>query len=67
MSTQANEMITIKPAKEGVSVLKPDGTHLANDGETVKRSSYWVRRLLDKDVEIVKPVAAAKAVAKKGE
>jgi hypothetical protein len=66
MSTQ-EEMITIKPAKEGVNVLKPDGTHLANDGETVKRSAFWVRRLSDKDVEIVKPANVAKAAAKKGE
>jgi hypothetical protein len=65
MSTQ--DMITIKPAKAGVNVLKPDGTHLANNGETVKRSAFWVRRLSDKDVEIVKPATVAKAAAKKGE
>lgn len=65
MSTQ--DMITIKPAKAGVNVLKPDGTHLANNGETVKRSAFWVRRLSDKDVEIVKPANVAKAAAKKGE
>ncbi|AWY02230.1 DUF2635 domain-containing protein [Marinomonas primoryensis] len=60
-------MITIKPAKEGVNVPKPDGKHLAAEGETVKRSAFWVRRLSDKDVEIVKPIAAAKAATKKGE
>ncbi|MCW4628281.1 MULTISPECIES: DUF2635 domain-containing protein [Marinomonas] len=62
MSTQ--EMITIKPAKAGVNVLKPDGTHLANDGETVKRSAFWVRRLSDGDIAIVQQ---AKTAAKKGE
>lgn len=66
MSTQ-EEMITIKPAKAGVNVLKPDGKHLSNDGETVKRSAFWVRRLSDGDVAIVKPIAAVKTAAKKGE
>ena len=67
MSAQEKEMITIKPAKAGVNVLKPNGEHLAAEGETVQRTSYWVRRLSDKDVEIVKPATVAKAAAKKGE
>lgn len=67
MSTQEKEMITIKPAKDGVNVLKPDGTHLAAEGEPVQRTAYWVRRLSDGDVAIVKPLAAVKTAAKKGE
>lgn len=73
MSTQASEMIKIKPAKDGVNVPKPDGTKLNPKGETVKRSAYWVRRLSDGDVALVdaaktKTATAEKAVAKsKGE
>lgn len=63
MSTQ-EKMITIKPAKAGVNVLKPNGEHLAADGETVQRTSYWVRRLSDGDIAIVQQ---AKTAAKKGE
>lgn len=51
-------MIKIKP-KNGLIVLKPDGSKLNPAGETVERSSYWIRRLKDGDVEIV-------AEAKKG-
>lgn len=44
--------ITIKP-RAGLSVLKPNGKHLATTGETVQRTSYWVRRLREGDVELI--------------
>lgn len=44
--------ITIKP-RAGLSVLKPNGEHLATTGETVQRTSYWVRRLREGDVELI--------------
>lgn len=54
--------IVVKPAK-GLTVLKPDGRKLAAEGETVTRTSFWLRRLQDGDVIEVKP--AAKATNKK--
>ncbi|GAA4651682.1 hypothetical protein GCM10023116_39660 [Kistimonas scapharcae] len=52
---------TIKPA-DGLKVRKPDGSHLAADGESVVLTGYWRRRLADGDV--VK--ATASKNAKKG-
>ena len=66
MSTQASEMIKIKPAKDGVNVPKPDGSKLSADGETVKRSAFWVRRLSDGDVVLVE-TAKTKSVAAKAD
>lgn len=43
----------IKPKKPHVQVRKPDGTHLCRDGESVKRTSFWLRRLNDGDVEVM--------------
>ncbi|MGU5685203.1 DUF2635 domain-containing protein [Aeromonas allosaccharophila] len=48
--------IVVKPAK-GLAVKKPDGSKLAAEGETVTRTSFWLRRLQDGDVTEVKPVA----------
>lgn len=42
----------IRP-KKGLKVPKLDGTFLKDDGELVKKNSYWVRRLNDGDVELV--------------
>lgn len=55
--------ITIKPTKVGVNVAKPDGAKLKAEGETVKRSAYWVRRLNDGDVVLVETKKAATATA----
>ncbi|AWK84474.1 hypothetical protein BST98_20795 (plasmid) [Photobacterium damselae] len=43
----------VLPAK-GVQVRKPDGTLLAQDGETVERCAFWLRRIMDGDVAIIK-------------
>lgn len=59
----ATEVIEIKPAKVGVSVPKPDGTRLKAEGEKVKRSAFWVRRLNDGDVVLLKAKTSSKAVA----
>ena len=57
--------IKVKPADLAIKVRKPDGTHLADDGETVTRNTFWVRRIADGDVVEVTETAAAPA-AKKG-
>ncbi len=54
----------LKP-KEGLSIRKPDGSKLAAEGERVPRTSFWLKRLADGDVIILKP--AAKATNKKAE
>lgn len=54
-------MITIKPANPAVNVRKQDGPFLAEDGEPVTRTAYWVRRLNDGDVVEVKDQAEADA------
>lgn len=53
-------LIKIKPAKEAVPVRKPTGEYLAATGESVERSSYWVRRIQDGDVVELKAQAKAK-------
>ncbi len=57
--------IKVKPANLAIKVRKPDGTHLADDGETVTRNTFWIRRIADGDVVEVTETAAASA-AKKG-
>lgn len=47
MSKQQQEFL--RPAK-GVKVRRPDGRHLAAEGETVTMSNYWQRRLDAGDV-----------------
>ena len=56
--TTANT-ISIKPAKADVQVPKPDGSKLKAEGEIVKRSAYWVRRLNDGDVVLVESKQSA--------
>lgn len=54
----------IKP-KEGLKVRNPEtGKHLNKDGEIVKNSSYWLRRLNDQDVILVKEIAVKKTESK---
>lgn len=46
----------------GVKVRRPDGRHLASDGEPVEMSSYWQRRIEAGDVvEVRAPKSAAAA------
>ncbi|EJL7011405.1 DUF2635 domain-containing protein [Vibrio cholerae] len=42
--------IKVKPAKASVPVRKESGEFLKQEGETVTRSAFWVRRLKDGDV-----------------
>nr|WP_158161690.1 DUF2635 domain-containing protein [Vibrio mimicus] len=46
--------IKVKPAKASVPVRKENGEFLKQEGETVTRSAFWVRRLKDGDVVLVK-------------
>ncbi len=48
--------IFIKPIS-GVMVKNPDNNdeYLSQDGEEVENTTYWQRRMIDGDVEIVKP------------
>lgn len=48
----------LKPAP-GLVIKKPDGSKLAADGEKVPRTSFWLKRLADGDVNEVKPAAKA--------
>jgi len=41
----------VKPAS-GLKVRKPDGSHLAEDGEDVADTPYWRRRLADGSVVV---------------
>lgn len=43
---------TVRPA-DGRRVRKPDGSLLAEQGEPVVWSSFWLRRHRDGDVELV--------------
>ncbi|MDH4319874.1 MAG: DUF2635 domain-containing protein [Desulfobulbaceae bacterium] len=56
--------IFVKPGP-GLLVRKPDGSRLAEDGELVPRTAYWLRRL--KDGDAVQANAPKKINAKKGE
>ncbi|WP_153448478.1 DUF2635 domain-containing protein [Vibrio algicola] len=67
--------IYVKPNKANVKVRKPDGKYLAEQGEEVTKSAFWVRRINDGDVVASEPTpttkpkkaAAVEAAAKKGE
>lgn len=51
----------IKPAP-GLKIRNPDRnhTHLADDGEVVPMTDYWIARLRDGDVvEVIAPSAAS--------
>jgi len=41
----------LKP-KGDVHVRKPDGTHLAAEGESLLLSAYWLRRIAEGDVDV---------------
>ncbi|ENG6070379.1 DUF2635 domain-containing protein [Vibrio cholerae] len=49
--------IKVKPAKTSVPVRKENGEFLKQEGETVTRSAFWVRRLKDGDVVLVEQSA----------
>lgn len=51
------ETLRLAPAP-GLTVPKPDGRPLAADGETVPRTSFWLRRLADGDVVPVTDIPA---------
>lgn len=73
------ETIFVKP-KAGLKIRRPDtNSFLSEDGENVPNTTFWQRRLLDKDVELVEAkkekqeleakaedVAAEEKPAKKG-
>lgn len=62
------DRVYVKPAP-GMTVRKPVGGYLADEGEEVNRDSYWRRRLADGDVVEAKPpktAAPAPAVAGEG-
>lgn len=44
--------IKIRPISE--KVRKPDGSTLLKDGESVSETPYWLRRLKEKDVELIR-------------
>ena len=48
------ETLNIKPAP-GLTVRKPGGAVLSEEGETVPKNSYWLRRVNDGDVVFIKP------------
>ena len=50
--------LNMKPAP-GLVNKKPDGSKLSAEGERVPRTSFWLKRLADGDVEHVKPAAKA--------
>jgi len=52
------ENLYLKPAP-GLVIKKPDGSKLAADGEKVPRTSFWLKRLADGDVNEAKPAAKA--------
>lgn len=55
-----SELKLLRPA-DGKKVRRPDGKHLAEDGETVELNSYWRRRLDAGDVIEVGGRSAAPA------
>ncbi|WP_058659261.1 DUF2635 domain-containing protein [Vibrio cholerae] len=57
--------IKVKPAKASVPVRKENGEFLKQEGETVTRSAFWVRRLKDGDVVQVEQSAKKTALKRK--
>lgn len=57
-----SDVLYLKPAA-GRRVRKPDGALLREAGERVERSSYWLRRLGDGDVEPTSADAITRAEA----
>lgn len=50
---------------EGLLVRHPDGKPLSKEGEKVKRTAYWIRRLKDKSVIELEKLPEKKAVEAK--
>ncbi|EEO13798.1 hypothetical protein VCB_001063 [Vibrio cholerae TMA 21] len=50
LQAMEQNQIKVKPAKTSVPVRKENGEFLKQEGETVTRSAFWVRRLKDGDV-----------------
>lgn len=60
----AESFIFVKPVNPDGLVRKPDMTPLSKDGERVRYSAYWMRRIADRSVveismkaEVEKPKA----------
>jgi hypothetical protein len=49
----------LKPAEPAIKVRKPDGAHLAPEGESLPDTVFWRRRMKDGDVVAARPVKAA--------
>lgn len=57
---------TVKPAREGLKVRDPErGNHLPEAGASVPLTSYWLRRLRDRDVVPVTLPTQPAATSKK--
>ncbi|NBJ36620.1 DUF2635 domain-containing protein [Serratia fonticola] len=41
----------LKP-KGSIQVRKPDGKHLATEGENLPLTAYWLRRIAEGDLEV---------------
>ncbi|EKO3919753.1 DUF2635 domain-containing protein [Vibrio metschnikovii] len=54
----------LKPSNKEIPVRNPEGGFLSDEGEKVKRNSYWLRRIADGDVVEVKATADAPAKTK---
>lgn len=55
MNLKKNNIIRVKPVKEGLVLRKPPGgIPLKAEGENVPNNSFWRRRLKDGDVVITK-------------
>lgn len=55
-------MMTVRPARENLLVRQPerDGDPLPAEGASVPRNAYWLARLRDEDVVVVKKTSVAK-------
>lgn len=54
-----SETAYLKPA-DGLQVRKPNGSHLATEGEAITFDSYWLRRLNKGDVVATKAPRGSK-------
>lgn len=56
----------LRPTRKGLKVpFSMSQKYLKEEGESVKMSSYWIRRMKEGDVEEVKEEEKPKAVSKK--
>ncbi len=57
-----SDTIFVKPARAGLVVRDPATRQkLAADGESKRRTPYWLRRIADGDVKVVTPAPKAPA------